>query len=660
MPTSPPSQLVRFGAFELDLRAGELRKAGLKLRLQEQPFLILQALLENPGQVVTSEELQKKIWPADTFVDFDHGLHAAVRRLRDALSDSADNPRYIETVSRRGYRFIGEIQGAAVERSTLPTPISISPSPSGRKPFMRNSWTGMFAGFLVVVAIGIVLFGFNFTAIRNRFSSRSSAPRSFRSLAVLPLENLSQDPTQQPWADEMTEELITEFSKLPKLRVISRTSVMQYKETRKPLPQIARELNVDAVVEGAVQLAGDRVRITAQLVDGASDEHIWAQSYDRELSNVLLLQSDVARDIAQQIALELTPQQQQRLVKDAHPVVPEAYQAYLLGRYYWNKRTADGLAKAGNYFQQAIQKDPNYALAYSGLSDYFAFLTLIGGPEILPPREAMTKAKGAAIKALQLDDSSAEAHASMGHVFHNYDWDWVRAESEFHRAIELNPNYALAHHWYAHYLMQLGRTEESLAEARRAQELDPYSPFVNNGLARQYYLARQYDKAVIQCQVSLGIDPAYLPARLQLALAYEQKGMLTEAVSEFELARQFAAGYAKTGNKDSTPSAADPKTDLPVVHAMLAQAYAKAGRLADARKESQVLAAIGRTRYVPPSYLAIVAAALGDKKQAFGYLEKSYNDRSEQILYMGVEPLVDPLRNDPRFESLLRRVGLKR
>jgi TolB-like protein/DNA-binding winged helix-turn-helix (wHTH) protein/Tfp pilus assembly protein PilF len=660
MPTLPPSQLVRFGAFELDLRAAELRKSGLKLRLQEQPFLILQALLENPGQVVTSEELQKKIWPADTFVDFDHGLHAAVRRLRDALSDSADNPRYIETVARRGYRFIGQIQGPADEPSPLLPIIPIPAPSSGRKPFVRISWTGMLGGFLLVLVIGIALFGFNLKAIRNRFSSAANSPRSFRSLAVLPLENLSQDPTQQPWADEMTEELITEFSKLPKLRVISRTSVMQYKGTRKPLPQIARELNVDAVVEGAVQLAGDRVRITAQLVDGATDEHIWAQSYDRELSDVLLLQSDVAHDIAQQIALELTPQDQQRLAKDAHPVVPEAYQAYLLGRYYWNKRTADGLAKAGQYFQQAIQKDPNYALAYSGLSDYFAFLTLIGGPEILPPRDAMTKAKAAALKALELDDSSAEAHASMGHVLHNYDWDWSGAQREFRRAIELNPNYALAHHWYAHYLMQLGRTDESLAEARRAQELDPYSPFINNGLARQYYLARQYDKAIIQCQVSLGIDPAYLPARLQLGLAYEQKGMLTEAVSEFELARKFAAGYAKTGNPDSAPATADPKTDLPVVHAMLAQAYAKAGRIADAQKESLVLTAIGRSRYVPPSYFAIVTAALGNKNQAFAYLEKSYDDRSEQILYMGVEPLVDPLRSDPRFDSLLKRVGLKR
>src|SRR5438132_10652117 len=342
----------------------------------------------------------------------------------------------------------------------------------------------------------------------------------------------------------MTEDLTTHLFKLGDLKVISHTSVMQYKGTHKPLPQIARELNVDAVVEGAVQFAGDRVRSTAQLVDASTDQHLWAETYDRELSNVLLLQSEVARDVAKQIDLQLTPQQRQRLEEGAHPVVPEAYQAYFLGRINWNKRTADGLAKAGEYFQQAIQKDPNYALAYSGLSDYFAFLTLIGGPEIMPPSEAMTKSKAAAAKALELDPSSAEAHASMGHVLANYDWDWTGAEREFQRAIELNPNYANAHHWYAHYLMQLGRTEESLREAKRAQELDPYSPFLNNGLARQYYLSRQYDQAITQCKVGLQINPAYLPARVQLALAYEQTGKVPEAIAQLE----GAAAMLKTAN----------------------------------------------------------------------------------------------------------------
>jgi tetratricopeptide (TPR) repeat protein len=396
---------------------------------------------------------------------------------------------------------------------------------------------------------------------------------------------------------------------------------------------------VDAVVEGAVQLVGDRVRITAQLVDAGTDEHIWAETYDRELSDVLLLQSEVARDIAKQIDVKLTPQQQQRLQAGAHPVVPEAYQSYLLGRYYWDKRTADGLAKSGKYFQDAIKKDPNYALAYSGLSDYFAFLTLIGGPELLPPNQAMTQSKSAAVKALQLDDSLAETHTSMAHVLHNYDWDFAGAEREFRRGIELNANYAIAHHLYSHYLMQVGRTEESLKEATLAQQLDPLSPFINNGLARQYYLSRQYDRAISQCQVGLRTDPTYLPARIQLGLAYEQKGMLKEAISELEKARDLA------------------KT-LPMAHALLAHAYATAGRRGYALKELNVLNTMKTKRYVPPSYFAIVAIALGNKNEAFGYLQQSYQDRSEQILYMGVEPLVDPLRGDPRFDALLKKVGL--
>ena len=638
MVTPQVSQPIRFDVFEVDLRAGELRKHGTKIRLQEQPFLILQALLETPGQIVTREELQKKVWPGDTFVDFDHGLHAAVNRLRQALSDAAENPRFVETVSRRGYRFIGQVQVPAAE--TVVVPAVVEEIIHSGKPRVRRSWIGPVVGFAAAVVVAAALIFFNAWGLRNWLFGT----KAFRSLAVLPLENLSADSKQDYFADGMTEDLITQLSKLGDLKVISHTSVMRYKGTQKPLPQIARELNVDAVVEGAVQLSGNHVRITAQLVDGHSDQHIWADNYDKDISDVLLLQSDVARDIAKQIDIKLTPQQQQRMAKDAHPVNPDAYQAYLLGRYYWNKRTADGLAQAGKYFQEAIQKDPNYAPAYSGLSDYFAFLTLIGGPEILPPNQAMQQAKAAAVKAVQLDDSSAEAHASMGHILHNYDWDFDAAEREFKRAIELNPNYAIAHHWYAHLLMQVGRTDESLAQARLAQDLDPLSPFVNNGLARQYYLSRQYDKAIAQCRVVTQMDPTYLPARTQLALAYEQKGMLADAVSTMEQVRKLAGE----------------KTDLPMVHALLAHAYALAGRKAEAQAELNMLTAIGQRRYVPPSYLAIVYLALGDKDKAFEYLNKSYQDRSEQVLYLGVEPLVDPLRGDPRFDVLLKEVGLKR
>ena len=650
----PVSQQIRFDVFEVDLRAGELRKHGIRIRLQEQPFLILQTLLETPGQIVTREELQKKIWAGDTFVDFDHGLHAAVNRLRQALGDAADKPRFVETVSRRGYRFIGQIERASNEESFKTHPHPPAPIAAG-KPGAGKTWSGPLIGFATAVVVAASLVLFNVWGLRNWLVGGANH-RAFRSLAVLPLEDVTSDPSKDYISEGMTEDLTTKLSKLQNLKVISHTSVMQYKQTHKTLPQIARELNVDAIVEGAVQLSGNHVRITAQLVDAATDQHLWAQTYDRELKDVLALQSEVTQDIAKQIALELTPQQQQRLASDVHQVNPEAYQDYWIGRYYWNQRP-NGLAKAGQYFQQAIQKETNYALAYSGLSDYFAFLTLIGGPEILPPSQAMAKAKEAAVKAVQLDDSSAEAHASNGHVLHNYDWDWNGAERELKRAIELNPNYAPAHHWYAHLLMQEGRTQEALDEAQRALQLDPMSPFINGGMARQYYLARQYDKSIAQCQVALEKDASYPPARIQLALDYDQKGMLAEAVSELEKARTLTANYASGANNGASAGAA--KTDLPIIHGMLGYAYARAGRTADAQSEFELLKTIAQHRYVPPSYFAIISLALGKNDDAFLWLNRAYQDHSEQMLYMGVEPIVDPLRSDPRFAVLLQKVGLK-
>ena len=649
MMPAPVSQLIRFDRFELDVRAGELRKGGVRIRLQEQPLQVLQALLEKPGEVVTCEELQKKIWPADTFVDFDHGLHAAVNRLRTALSDSADRPRYVETVSRRGYRFIGRVDSSdglpSAPRELTGVPL---PKPRHR---VWNSWTGMLLGFVAAVAIAMLLVAGNFDGLKDWLFG-GAKPHSFRSLAVLPLDNLSGDPRQDYFADGMTEELITQVSKLGNLKVISRTSVMQYKGSKKSLRQIAGELHVDAVIEGAVQLVDNRVRITAQLVDGATDEHIWADRYDRELSNVLLLQSEVAGDIAEQINLRLTPQQQLRLKASVRPVNPDAYQSYLLGRYYWNMRTGAGLAQAGQYFTEAIQKDPKFALAYSGQADYFAYLTVLGGPEIMKPHDAMARARTAAVKALQLDDSLAEAHASIGNILHNYDWDWAAAEREYKKAIELNPNYAIAHHLYAHLLIETGRKEQSLAEAQRALELDPYSPSVNNGLARQYYLSRDYDKAVAQCLMGLQLNPAYFPARIQLALAYEQTGRLSQAISELE---QVAGSIAAGG---SPPNSAQPPTDVPVVHALLGHAYAISGRPSDARRELSKLQASAAQRYIPPSYFAILWMGLGDNKQALAWLNRGYRDRSEHMLYLGLEPLVDPLRSDPNFVSLLKNVGL--
>jgi TolB-like protein/DNA-binding winged helix-turn-helix (wHTH) protein/Flp pilus assembly protein TadD len=646
----PVSQLVRFDRFELDLRSGELRKGGIRIRLQEQPLQVLQALLENPGELVTCEELQKRIWAADTFVDFDHGLHAAVNKLRTALSDPAIRPRYVETVQRRGYRFIGKLEASDEPVPVQPQPIH-HPTPKPGRRFW-NSWTGMMGGFMGAIAIAASLVAGNVYGLKDWLFT-AAKPHSFRSLAVLPLENLSGDPKQDYFADGMTEELITQVSKFANLKVISRTSVMQYKASKKSLRTIAGELHVDAVVEGAVQLVDNRIRITAQLVDGATDEHIWAETYDRDLSNVLLLQSEVAADVAKQIDLELTPQQQQRFRASAHPVNPDAYQSYLLGRYYWNMRTGAGLAQAGHYFADAIQKDPNFALAYSGQADYFAYLTVLGGPEIMKPRDAMAQARTAATKALKLDDSLAEAHASMGNILHNYDWNWAAAEGEYKRAIELNPNYAMAHHLYAHLLIETGRKEESLAEAHRALELDPYSPFVNNGLARQYYLSRDYAKAAAQCLIGLQLSPEYFPARIQLALAYEQTGKLPQAISELEQAAGLMAGNGRP------PNSTQPPLDIPVVHALLGHAYAVSGRIIDAHRELSKLEAAATKRYIPPSYFALVWMGLGDNKQALIWLDRGYEDRSEHMLYLGLEPLVDPLRADPGFVSLLKQVGLR-
>jgi TolB-like protein/DNA-binding winged helix-turn-helix (wHTH) protein/Tfp pilus assembly protein PilF len=644
MPSVPLSQVIRFDNFELDLRAGELRKSGIRIRLQEQPLLVLQALLESPGDVVTQEELQKRIWPADTFVDFDHGLHAAVNRLRVALNDSAERPRYVETVARRGYRFIGHVDSPPIRQSPAPDPAP-SPLPKSR-PRVWNSWTGVLAGFAIAVAAAAILVSENFYGLKDWLFTTH---RQFHSLAVLPLDNLNGDPKQDYFADEMTEELITQFSKLGDLRVISRTSVMQYRGTKKTVPQIAAELHVDAVVEGAVQLVGDRVRITAQLVDGVTDQHIWADSYDRQLSDVLLLQNEVASDIAKRIDLSLTPLQKQLLHASEHAVDPEAYQAYLLGRYYWNMRTADGLDQAGKYFAQAIQKDPNFALAYSGQADYFVYLTVLGGPEVLPPGKAMSMARSAANKALQLDGSLAEAHSSMGDVLHNYDWNWSAAEREFKKAIELNPNYAMGHHLYAHLLIETNRDNESLAEAGRALQLDPYSPFINNGLARLYYLSRQYEKSIAQCQVGLQISPTYIPARIQLALAYERTGKLNEAIVELQKAADMIAGASRSGGHP---------LDLPVLHALLGHAYAVAGRRQDALDELAKLTASASNRYVPAAYFAILYMGLGDKNQTFTWLNRGLQERSEHMLYLGTEPLVDPLRSDPRFEELLRKIGI--
>jgi TolB-like protein/DNA-binding winged helix-turn-helix (wHTH) protein len=502
----PSSRRIRFGVFELDLRSGELQKQGRKIRLEGQPVQVLICLLENPGELVTREELHRKLWHADTFVNFEHCLNTAVKRLRQALNDSADNPRFVETLPRRGYRFIAPVQTVAVVEAAateVPTTVlpSIGLSPARDAPetadlgdcsekvdLMRGGWARAlkWSGLALLVALG------SFTVWMLR--PERHRPLGIRSLAVLPLENLSGDASQDYFSDGMTDALITELGQIGGLRVISRTSVMTYKGARRSLPEIARDLSVDAVVEGAVLRSGDRVRITAQLIQAADDKHLWAQSYDGDLRDTLALQKQVAREIAGEIRIELTPHEQ-AVLKNAPRVNPEAYEAYLKGRYFWNKRTAEGLKRAIDYFNLAIEKGPDYAPAYVGLTDSYA---LAGDWQygVLAPKEAYPRAKAAAIKAIALDGSLGEAHISLAWCLDGFDWDWESAGREFTRGIELAPGYATGHHWYAWHLATLGRHGEAVAELEKAENMDPLSLVIGTDLAEEFLIAHRYDDAI--------------------------------------------------------------------------------------------------------------------------------------------------------------------
>ncbi len=435
---------IRFGVFEVDLRSGELRKQGLKIKLQGQPIQILALLLERPGELVTREELREKLWPADTFVDFEHGLNAAIKKLRAALGDSADSPRFVETLHRRGYRFIASVEGLGA--TVRPPEIVRKPAaPLAAGVHRRNAWVAA----LTLMALVAMLFGLNVGGWRERLLG-GVGPVPIESLAVLPLENLSGDPEQEYFVDGMTDALISDLGRIRALRVISRTSTMQYKETRKSLPQIARELNVDAVIEGSVLRAGKQVRITVKLMRAEPEQQLWTQSYERDFSEILALQREVARAVAREIKIALTPEEQARLAI-ASSVNPGAYESYLRGRYHLATETNDGMELAIEYFQQALEKDPNYALPYAGLAEAYQ---MVGSRGLLPRSAAITRAKAAAEKALEMDPALGEAHYSLGFIRY-WSWDWSGAERAFKRAIELSPSNVHAYRWYSQYLILL-------------------------------------------------------------------------------------------------------------------------------------------------------------------------------------------------------------
>ena len=644
-----PNSVVRFGTYEVSLQSGEVRKAGLRIRVQQQPMKLLEILLENPGEVVTREELRSRVWPSESFGDFDQALNIAIGKLRSALGDSAENPRFIETLPKRGYRFIADV--SVVDTDARPKrPGSVAGDLSGSQekkadPGHKIQGIGLAVApqrqllptRSIIVALAVVIIVCLAILSVWLFRSRAPAPSGIRSIAVLPLENLSGDASQNYFADGMTDELITDLAQISALRVISRTSAMVYKGARKPLPQIARELNVDAVVEGTVLRSGDRVRITAQLIEASTDKHLWSQSYEGELRDTLALQNRVASAIADQIRINLTPQEQAALT-NAKVVNPEAYQSYLKGRYFWNKRTPDGLKAALAYFNQTIEEDPKYAQAYSGLADTYA---LLGDWQyaVMTPKEAFPKAKAAAIKALELDSTLGEAHNSLAFVLDGFDWDFDSAGKEFQRAIELNPGYATAHHWYAWHLSLLGRFDEALAEMKKAQNLDPLSLIINADLAELLVLAHHYDESIAQSRKTIEMDPNFALAHNQLAQAYLQKQMYDEAVAELKKTVQLS------GNS-------------PTCIANLARAYVASGKRSEAVTLLSDLKKRSSPGYSNASEIAMIYAALGDTDQAMNWLEKGYDERFNPGVLL--RPGFDPLRSDSRFQNLVHRIGLPR
>jgi TolB-like protein/DNA-binding winged helix-turn-helix (wHTH) protein/Flp pilus assembly protein TadD len=612
----PTRGAIRFGLFEVDLRAGELRKQGVKIKLQDQPFQLLQILLERPGEVVTREELREKIWPSDTFVDFDGGVNNAVKRLREALGDKAENPRFIETLPRRGYRFIGTVNGNTPVKGSRPG----TESRLGRRTLRVSLLIGLGC---VVLLLGIARFASN--KWWQSLWGRGELPQ-IRSLAVLPLQNLSGDQTQEYFADAMTEELITELSRLSALKVISRTSVMRYRKTDKSLPEIARELGVDGIVEGSVLRSGDRVRITAQLIYALNDTNLWAQTYDRDLRDVLILQSAVAGAIADEIRVKMTAGEKVRMA-DSHPVNPAALEAFLKGRYHSDTARfgKDARFKAAEYFEQATRIDPTFARAYVALA--WAHI-----PNVAPTPEEVPAVTSALEKALALDPNLADVHGALARFKEFHDWDFPGAEREFQRAIELDPNNATFHDQYGDYLDRMGRYQEGEREEQLAQQLDPGSDHLMDGYSHRGAYGRFLE--IARNQVEAHPDDFY--AHHYLSEACLRTGRYKEAIEELQRV-VVLSGYAEMARP-------------------LAKAYAASGYQGALRLWAKDLEQ-AQGNPASPTHVAEVYTYLGDKENAFKWLEKAYSERDGFLVGLGGAEW-QSLRSDPRFHDLVRRVGL--
>jgi len=615
-----PGGVIRFGVFELDAAAGELRKRGLRLPIQGIPVQILAILAGRPGELVTRDELRAQLWPADTFVDFDHGIRNAIARLREVLGDSAETPRYIETLPRRGYRFIASIESEA------PAAAKLVPAP----PAKSRSRLWLAAGVAsVLAAAGLGWFAYLHAGRRN--ASPITSP--IQSIAVIPLENLTGNADQEYFVDGMTDELITSLAKINSLKVVSRTSSMHYKQVRESLPNIAKELNVDAIVEGTVSRSGNRIRIRVQLIDARGDRHLWAEDYDRQLGDVVKLQNDISRDVAAQIRAQL-PQSEQQGTSRQRSVNPEAYEAYLKGRFHWNKRTDPELKIGIDYFNQAIAADPQYALPYVGLADSYNILGS-GVFTAVPPSEAREKALMYAQKALALDDSLGEAHASLGAARELFDWDWAASEAELKRAIAMSPSYANGYHWYANLLVNLRRFPESIEISHKAKELDPLAPLVHASFAERLCAAGQLEEARREAATALELDPQLPLAHTYLGEIYRQQKDYAAAIAEFKKAAQFS--------NNNPNSVAD-----------LGFAYGVSGDQKRARDVLKDLEEMAKKRLVSAYQFAVVYAGLGERAKAMAALERAYQEHSPWMDHLYRDNRLNSLRGEPQFVELVK------
>jgi TolB-like protein/DNA-binding winged helix-turn-helix (wHTH) protein/Tfp pilus assembly protein PilF len=641
--SSLTSNLYQFEEFRLDPQSRVLKRGDTTVPLTPKAFDLLLLLIQKAGRIVTKDELMKTVWP-DSFVE-ESNLTQTIFMVRKALEETSDR-RYILTVQGQGYRFLVPVREAAIHRPEIEAP---APPPDAghavdiqfqSQPHHAKNWRSIVIASTVIAAVLIVASSLWLWRARHNVAEATGKIK----LAVLPFENFTGDPGQDYFSDGLTEEIISQLGNLDPahLGVIARTSVMHYKNSQESIPQIGKDLGVQYVIEGSVRRDAERVRITAQLIQVSDQSHLWAREYDRDLGHLLELQGEIARAVANEIEFSLSGRRPIEAAREITVPAPdansyEAYDLYLKGRYFWNKRTAEGFRQAADYFQQAVDRDPNYGRAYAGLADTFGLMsTWYVGPQ----NELMPKARAAALRALELDEGLADAHASLALIKENYDYDWPGAEKEFRRAIQLNPQYATAHQWYAEFLSWQGRFDEAFAETERARQLDPLSLIIASDHAYILYYSRQYESAVKQGRSILELDPNFGHAWGVMLSSYLQLGAYNEAIKVIK----------RLADRDKSP------WDW----AWEAAVYGRSGHAQETRQALEKLQQGYGSRADRIPTLLIAYLGTGQKEQALDLLERAYSEHSNAVLQIKVDAMYDPLRSDPRFQDLLRRVGLER